>query len=122
MIGAQLPSLPCALDGSHARLNFCLPRANLRRPLVKVRTSPAISLSPGGRALFLRCDVPPRSQLSRRVRAGLSIRVLRRAEFGDHAMQDGSDAFHSNNYGASNGREAGKNTQGVGNVCRSFGN
>jgi hypothetical protein len=66
-------------------------------------------------ALSLRCDVPPRSQLSRRVRAGLSIRVLRRCEFGDYPVQDGSDAFHSNNYGASNGRDAGKS-------CREYGN
>jgi len=122
VIGAQLPSLPMRADGSRVRILNSIPDAVPTLPTLNDSIRPTADLSPGGRALLPRCDVPPRSQPRRGFGPGAFIRVLHRAEFGDHAIQDCGDAFHSNNYGASNGREAGKNTQGVGNVCRSFGN
>ena len=73
--------------------------------------SPGAFLSPGAGAPF-RCVVPPRSQLPGASALGLSIRVLRRREFGDYAMQDGSKAFHAQQHGAFDVREAEE-------VCRS---
>lgn len=79
--------------------------------------SPAISLSPGGRAILPAAIVPPRSHLGRRVRAGLFIpgsdfrAVLRissvsRPQPGSYATHSDADAFHSNRYGAFDDREA----------------
>lgn len=124
MSGAQLPSLPCALDGSYARLNFCLPRDVPTLPRNDI-ASPAISLSPGGRALF-RCDVPPRSHLGRRVRAGLFIpgsamrAVLQNfdtsPELGGNERRVRADGLHGFNHEASNGQEVVNLCQGVGNA------
>lgn len=88
-------------------LDFCLPRANLRRPLVKVRTSPAISLSPGGRALF-RCDVPPRSQPRRGFGPGAFYFFASRREFGDQTTRDNADAFHAKQHRSANVRQVEK--------------
>lgn len=125
MSGAQLPSLPCALDGSYARLNFCLPRDVSTPPTQLDIASPATCISPGGRAL-LRCDSSPRSRTrlwtlgrapSRCVRGGLfipgsdfravlQISFVRRLQPGSYATHSDADAFHVRKHGAFDGREA----------------
>ena len=69
--------------------------------------SPGAFLSPGAGAPF-RCVVPPRSQLPGASALGLSIRVLRRREFGDYAVQDGAELLHAHQHAGAHFHEARK--------------
>lgn len=115
-------------------LDFVLPRDVSTPPTQLDIASPAISISPGGRAL-LRCDSSPRS-LTRRpssrapsrcvrgglffngsaMRAGLQISSVSRPQPGSYATHSDADAFHAKQHRSAHGQEVGNFCQGVGNA------
>lgn len=99
--------------------DFVLPRDVSTPPTQLDIASPAISISPGGRAL-LRCDSSPRSLTQSHGRLwatrrgfgpGAFYSFASRREFGDQTTRDNADAFHVREHGALNVQDVGKGFQ-----------